>query len=155
MSQVSISFTIQGDSEGFLALECPFCESEFKVNAGEFQSEDEPISNLFCPYCGLTKDKSDFYTKETVEQVEALATNYLYEQLNKAFGNMAKKINRGNKSVIKMSYKPLKKINVQELKNKDTVEEIFVCSCCEKQEKVLFLSGVSKIYCTYCGVDLP
>jgi hypothetical protein len=39
MSQVTLPFTIQGNSEGFVTLECPFCESEFKVNENDFQSE--------------------------------------------------------------------------------------------------------------------
>ncbi|MDY7989878.1 hypothetical protein UY286_04830 [Paenibacillus polymyxa] len=153
MSQVTFSFTIQGDSEGFVTLECPFCESEFKVSADEFQSEEIPVQDLFCPYCGLTTDKDEFYSKETVEHINALATNYMYEEINKTFGEIAKVFNR-NKSIVKMDFKPLKKVNVQELKDKDTVEEIFVCTSCDKREKVLFLAGASKVYCAYCGVDL-
>ena len=55
-----ISFTIQGDSEGYVTFECPFCGSEFKLQADEFQSDDEPLEELFCPYCGLTREKNDF-----------------------------------------------------------------------------------------------
>ena len=62
-----ISFTIQGDSEGYVTFECPYCGSEFKLQAGEFQNEDEPLEELFCPYCGLTKDKNSFLSKPICE----------------------------------------------------------------------------------------
>ncbi|WP_166246143.1 hypothetical protein [Paenibacillus turpanensis] len=154
MSQVTLSFTIQGDSEGFVTFECPFCSSEFKVRADELQHDDKPVMDLFCPYCGLTSDKNNFYTKETVEKIEALAMNYAIEQLNKTFGKMARNINRTSKGVIKMDFKPLKTVNVRELKDRDTTEEIFACSCCEQHVKVLYCAGVSKVYCPYCGVDM-
>lgn len=154
MSQVTLSFTIQGDNEGFATLECPFCGSEFKVMAGEFQSNDNPVCDLFCPYCGLITDKNQFYTRETMEHVKALATNYMIDELNKSFGKMVRRVNNGGKNIIKMTFKPLKKVNVKELKDKDTTEEIFVCLCCEKHVKVLYFAGVSKVYCTYCGVDM-
>ncbi|QQZ58909.1 hypothetical protein JI735_19450 [Paenibacillus sonchi] len=153
MSQVNLSFSIQGDSEGFVTLECPFCNSEFKVNAGEFQNDNKPVFDLFCPYCGLTSEKNNFYTRETIEKIQALVTNYAIEQLNEAFGKMACRINSRN-SVIKMDFKPLKAANIKELKDRDTTEEIFSCGCCENHVKVHYCAGVSKVYCPYCGVDI-
>lgn len=154
MSEVRFSFTIQGDSEGYITLECPFCESEFKVKAGEYQSDDNPVIELFCPYCGLTSDKSNYYTRETIEKAEALAKNYAIEQLNKSFGKMARSINSGGKGIVKMNVKPLKKVNVKELKERDTTEEIFACTTCEYHVKVLYCAGASKVFCPYCGVDI-
>ena len=116
-----ISFTIQGDSEGYVTFECPFCGSEFKLQADEFQSDDEPLEELFCPYCGLTREKNDFLSSDVIEKAQALAYNYAIEELNKTFGNMAKSINRSN-GLIKMTYKPLKKVTTNDLKDKDTVE---------------------------------
>lgn len=54
---------ILGDDEGFIIFECPYCKSEFKVSAQNLQ--DKSIYNeLFCPYCGLTKEIKYFYTRE-------------------------------------------------------------------------------------------
>ena len=150
---MEISFTIQGDSEGYVTFECPFCGSEFKLQAGEYQSDDEPFEDLFCPYCGLTKEKNAFLSSDVIEKARALAYNYAMEELNKAFGKMAKSINR-SKGMIKMTYKPLKKVATKELKDKDTAETEFECSCCNRRMKVLYCAGASKIYCPYCGVDL-
>lgn len=154
MSEVKMSFTIQGDSEGYITLECPFCNSEFKAQAGELQNNDVPVIDLFCPYCGLTSNRNDFYTTETVEKIQALATNYAIEHLNKAFGKMARRINSSNRGVIKMDFKPLKLVNVKELKDRDTTEEIFTCNSCENHVKVLYCAGAAKVYCPYCGVDI-
>ena len=146
-------FTIQGDNEGYVTFECPFCGSAFKLQAGEYQDSERPFDDLFCPYCGLTKNKNSFLSSDIIEKAQALAQNYIIEKLNKAFGKMQRSINQNN-SVIKMRYKPLKKINVKELKDKDTSECIFECDCCQRHFKVLYYAGVSKIFCSYCGVDI-
>lgn len=73
--------------------------------------------------------------------------------LNNAFGKMARSVNR-SKGLIKMKYKPLKKVAIKELKDKDTAETQFTCSCCDHSVKVLYCVGASKIFCPYCGVDI-
>ena len=150
---VELSFTIQGDSEGYVTFECPFCGSEFKLQAGEYQSDEEPFEELFCPYCGLTRDKNSFLSTEVVEKMQELAYNYAVEELNKAFGKMSRSVNR-SKGLIKMTFKPLKKVETKELKDKDTVETEFSCTCCERHMKVLYCAGASKVFCPYCGVDI-
>lgn len=153
MSETSISFSIQGDSEGYVTFECPFCGSEFKLQAGEYQDENAPLEDLFCPYCGLTRDKNAFLSHEVIEKAQALAENYLVEQLNASFKKMSRSINKPH-SMIKMTYKPLKKVETKDLKDKDTVETEFECGHCEHRVKVLYCAGSSKIFCPYCGVDI-
>lgn len=53
-----------------------------------------------------------------------------------------------------MTYKPLKKVNVRELKENDTQEVEFQCGNCNHHTKVLYCAGASKIFCPYCGVDI-
>lgn len=152
MSDVHFEFKIEGDSEGFVTFECPFCGSEFKLQAGEFQDEDNQFHELFCPYCGLPNEINTFYTREVMKVAETIARNYMFEQLNKSFGKMSRNMKQSR--FIKMEFKPLKKVNVKELKDKDTVEEIFKCDICDNRMKVLYCAGVSKVFCPYCGVDL-
>ena len=47
---------ILGDDEGFIILICPYCKSEFKVSANDLQDNGNIYNELFCPYCGLTKE---------------------------------------------------------------------------------------------------
>lgn len=149
MSIVKFEIKIEGDSEGYVTFECPYCESEFKLNAIEFQDEDNEYIELNCPYCGLSKEVNEFYSKEVIEQMNLIAQNYMYEQLNNMFGKMKKDMNKNK--FIKMKYKPLKKVGLKELQEKDTVETIFKCSTCYNHEKVLYCAGVSKVFCAYCG----
>ena len=153
MSDVTFTIKIQGDSEGYVTFECPFCGSEFKLQASEFQNEEEPFDELFCPYCGLAKSLSSFYSKEVSEQAEAVAYKYMVEELNNAFGKMARSFNKP-KGFIKMKYKPLKKVTTKELKDKDTTETEFECVCCNRHVKALYCVGAAKIFCPYCGVDI-
>lgn len=153
MSDTEFSFTIQGDSEGYVIFECPFCGSEFKLAAGEFQNSEQPIKELFCPYCGLAREKNAFLSKEIIEKAKALAYNYAVEELNKAFGNLQKSFSKSS-SMIKITYKPLKKVSIKELNTFDTTEEMFECGACKNHVKVLYASGQSKVFCPYCGVDI-
>lgn len=152
MSDVNFEIKIEGDSEGYITFDCPFCESEFKLNADELQNEDNVFSELFCPYCGLTDEINSFYSREVIEQAEDIAYNYMIDQVNKMFNDFKKSV-RGSK-VIKVSFKKLKKVTLKELKDRDTVEEIFSCSECQNHVRVLYCAGVSKIFCAYCGVDI-
>ena len=154
MSTVSFTFSIQGDSEGYVTFECPFCGAEFKLQAGEYQNEDIPIEDLFCPYCGLTREKNAFLSRDVIAQAQALAQNYMIEQLNRSFKKASRSINKAGHGIVKMKYKPLRKVETKELKDKDTVETEFLCNCCDHRVKALYCAGVSKIFCPYCGVDL-
>ncbi len=153
MSDTTLSFTIQGDSEGYVTFTCPYCHSDFKLQAGEFQNDEEPFNELFCPYCGLSKEVTNFYSEDVKEKARELATNYMIEELNKSFGKLKRSVNRRN-SIIKIDYKPLKKVNVRELKENDSQEVEFKCDICNHHTKVLYCVGKSKIFCPYCGVDI-
>ena len=54
---------ILGDDEGYIILVCPYCKSEFKVSAYDLQKRGI-YNELFCPYCGLSKEIKTFYTRE-------------------------------------------------------------------------------------------
>ena len=142
MSDVKFEISIEGDSEGYVTFECPFCESEFKLNADEFQDEDNVFSELFCPYCGLIDKVNKFYSKEVIEQAEAIVVLQLY------------KLTNTDVTDLKIEAEELKKVNLKELKDKDTTEEIFSCPMCENHIRVLYCAGVSKVFCAYCGVDI-
>lgn len=153
MSTEKFTITIQGDSEGYVPFECPYCKSEFKLQAREYQSDEEPFEDLFCPYCGLTKEKNKFLSPDVIEQAQAIAYNHMVEELKKSFKKMQRSVRHSN-GLIKLDFKPLKKVTIRELKGKDTVETEFTCSCCGRKVKALYCAGVAKIFCPYCGVDI-
>ena len=156
MSETSIEFSVPCDSDGYVTLECPFCQEEFKLLANEVQNEEQPFNELFCPYCGLTDSSSNFNSTKVMEHAQALFQNHVMEQLDSAFKGMVKGINKtkGKGLSMKATYTPSKKVEVPEIREHDTAEEIFQCKACERHEKVIYAAGASKVFCAYCGVDL-
>lgn len=152
MDKTDLKFEIPCDSDGYAAFSCPFCCGEFKLSANEIQNDELSYDSIFCPYCGLNDIKSNFLPKEALEHAQALAENYIIEQLNNTFGGMAKKLNKSK--YIKSKFTPVKKVEVKGLRAQDTSEEIFKCGICENHVKTDYSFGASKIFCVYCGVDL-
>ena len=144
---MKVEVKIEGDSDGFIFLQCPYCKSEFKLNIKEF--EENRYDEFFCPYCGLKGKNTEFYTDEVKEQFENIIKNYMYDEINKTFGKISKDINRSK--VLKMKYKPLKKVNVSDIKTEDATEEQVECNQCKRHMKVLYCVGKSKTFCAYCG----
>ena len=165
---------ILGDDEGFIILECPYCKSEFKLSSKDLQDRGDIYFEIFCPYCGLSKEIKHFYTKE----IKAKATRAKKEKINKietdkktqtsnvklsssksldlSFGSMEREIDKSqNKDFyqIKMDNKKLEKIDVARLEGKDLKEISYKCSICESSEKLLS-DGKTILYCAYCGVSL-
>jgi len=151
MSNLNIEFDIPCDSEGYAVFECPFCEAEFKLLGSDFQKVEHTY-DFFCPYCGLTDKRNTFYTKEQVAHVQGLCENYVIEQVNNMFGKMAKDMNKSKN--LKVKFIPNKPVEVNELREQDTTEEIIQCKHCEGHEKVFYSAGTSKVFCAYCGVDI-
>ena len=120
------------------------------MNAEEYENDEN--RNIFCPYCGLQKEKNEFYTAEVVEQANNIVSNYIKDELNKVFGKTSKSFNRSG--IIQMKYKPLKKVNIENIKTKDSMEEQFKCTKCNKSVKVAYCDGKAKIFCSYCGEDI-
>ena len=152
MDEVNLELKIEGDSEGYITFECPFCESQFKLKASEVQDDENIFYDLFCPYCGLVDKIDHFYTKEFIEKAKIIIENYVREQINNSFKQVSQNMNKCK--YITMNFKPLKKVSLPYLKEHDTVEEIFECPDCKNHEKILFCIGVSKAYCAYCGGDI-
>lgn len=152
MSDTTISFTIQGDNEDTLLLLARIVIRTSNCRRENIRTKKNPSLICFARTADYQK-KTGFYSEDVLEKARELATNYAIEELNKAFGKMARSVNR-KKGIIKMTYKPLKKVNVRELKENDTQEVEFQCGNCNHHTKVLYCAGASKIFCPYCGVDI-
>ena len=90
MSEISFDITMEGDREGYVTFECPFCGSSFGLRADEVKNDEGTLDKIYCPYCGLNSDSDEFLPQEVIEQAEKIVHNYAVEQFNQAFGKMAK-----------------------------------------------------------------
>lgn len=148
MENMELTLTIEGDSDGYVSFECPYCEMQFKLKISEYE-EESSLKDLHCPYCGLSHEKDHFFTKEVIEEAEARVYNELIEQLSSSLKKMSKTINKSK--VMKMSVKTPKKMNTKELAEVDSDEVICECPKCSKHEKLINQANKIKAFCAYCG----
>ena len=47
MSEIVFQIDIPSDDDGFVTLQCSFCNSRFKLTTADFQSDD--VIYIFCP----------------------------------------------------------------------------------------------------------
>jgi hypothetical protein len=72
MSDTNIEVSLPLDSDGFLSRECPYCKMRFKLHQGDFDGEKLP-EKMFCPYCGQSATKDEFWTIEQIKYFQDIA----------------------------------------------------------------------------------
>jgi uncharacterized Zn-finger protein len=149
MSDQTIRFNIPGDHEGFVAFECPYCNLLFKLSISEVQAED--VFELFCPYCGLQHQPSNFLTTEVKEQAMRLAANQAKSLIND-FSKDIENIFKGSKNITFKPGSPLEMESDKILFDKNEELMQIVLDCCKRSAKVKMMDDKIGIYCPYCGV---
>ncbi|MCK1997510.1 hypothetical protein MPH47_09800 [Psychrobacillus psychrodurans] len=145
MSDVIIPFSIPLDDDGYLTLQCPFCVKQFKLTGEDV--EDDSVYELFCPYCGLVTEPSEFLSDEVKEKAMRLAENQLYDLLNGFMGDM-KKTFRNSKSVKVKTGSKFKMNDPKTIIESDSMERYHL-SCCEREIKAFLIDDT--LYCPFCG----
>lgn len=148
MSEVTFKIIVPGDNDGFVTLQCPFCEDRFKLTTIDFERED--IIEIFCPYCGLRHEHSFFLTDEVIEQAQIIASNYLKSKINQ----WAKDLERSSKSNKHVKFKAGKSLKMDAEKILFEKEELetYKPSCCQITVKTRPIHQIIAVYCPCCGV---
>jgi len=148
MSEISFKIVVPSDNDGFITLQCPFCEDRFKLTVTDFERED--IIEIFCPYCGLRHEGGKFLTDEVIEQAHIIAANYLKSQVNQWAKNLERSF-RSNKHIKFKAGKPLQMSADKTLFEKEELET-YTLQCCQITVKTRPLHQVIGVYCPCCGV---
>lgn len=148
MSDVILTISVPSDDDGFVTLQCSFCDGRFKLTVNDFESDE--VVQIFCPYCGLPNEGHELLTDEVMEQANILAENYAKSLLNDFTSDLRKSF-RGNKNV---SFKPGRKLAMDDEAVLFEQEELELMSptCCKQPVKVSSLNASTGIYCPFCGV---
>ena len=145
MSEEKTNIYIPTDEDGFIELQCPFCNEVFRLDADDVQSDD--TLGIFCPNCGLTGEFNDFLTADVIESVQIAERNLAKEMINKELKKMEKESGGFLKVKEELELETEKTVF---LKNMDA--SLITFACCEKSAKVSFHIEVNGAYCPFCGV---
>ncbi|MEM7716241.1 MAG: TFIIB-type zinc ribbon-containing protein [Cyanobacteria bacterium P01_A01_bin.68] len=148
MSEEVFKISIPSDNDGFITFQCPFCRDRFKLTVTDFERED--IIEIFCPYCGLRHENSNFLTDEVIEQANIIAENYAKSIINKWTKDLERSF-RNNKHIKFKANKPLKMDAEKILFEKEELET-YNLKCCQVTVKTRPIHQVIGVYCPCCGV---
>ncbi len=113
MSIISFNISLPLDSDQFLRRECPLCLRQFKIETDETDCQsliereleayllqegleirtesadatgtDEEKSELWCPYCGQTAPRDQWWTQEQTAHIHIFAYNIMAQMINEQF----------------------------------------------------------------------
>lgn len=148
MADQTFTISIPCDDDGFVTLQCPFCNDRFKLTGEGFQRED--LLCIFCAYCGLYGEANTFLTDEIIEQAHIIAGNYAKSILNDFMKDLEKSL-KHSKHVSFKAGKKIKEEDEQVLFEREEMETLEP-SCCATQVKVRSSAAIVGIYCPFCGV---
>lgn len=149
MKNYDLTISFPCDSDGFNTLQCHYCDTRFKLATDDLQNND--FLYIFCPYCGLQDEISNFLPDEVIEQADILAGNMMKTQINQLMQDLEKRT-RSNKHI---KFKAGKKIKMKEdvvFSDKENWNSIGK-RCCEHQIKVSQPLLIDSVYCPFCGVN--
>ena len=148
MADVSFKITVPSDNDGFITLQCPFCDDRFKLTVEDFQRED--ILEIFCPYCGLRHQHNHFLRDEVIEQAQIIASNYAKSLLNQWVKDLESSTKRNKFVTLKAGKLP--KLEAEKILFEQEELETTTLVCCQVTVKARPLNKVIGVYCPCCGV---
>lgn len=144
--KMEFKINIPVDTDGFAILKCHLCGEHFKLNAVDFNAEEN--INIWCPYCGLLSNS--YVPEDVIEIAQKIATNEMMKMIHESFKKLERST-RNNKYVKIKSEKKAKEIPIEPLQLKIDSLEIKKYECCKKQVKISPLHINIGSYCPFCG----
>lgn len=145
-----INFSIPTDNDGCITFQCPFCNTYFKLDAGEVQEDD--VIELFCPSCGLSSEPNKFLNEDIIERALIMAKNHMADMLNSSMKKMERQF-KGSKGVTFKAGKKIKHEHEKTLYEVENELQSYEFKCCDKSGKIREIDKEVGPYCPYCGVS--
>jgi len=137
----NLKISVPLDNDGFVSLQCPFCQDLFKITGTDFEADD--IYHLYCPYCGLVSEDG-FHSDDVLEHAMTVIGNDTIDKIAKSFKKAC-----SNNKYVKFESKANSPKHPKILIEPTDMQE-FNLKCCKKSIKIKY--RVNGIYCPFCGV---
>jgi len=146
---MNISVQLPLDNDGFLRRECPSCADEFKWLADSDETDTAPVSQLYCPRCGVPADSDAWWTPTQLEYINRCAEpaieQALQDAMTEAFSGKSGLTFTANRSV-----SPAAAADPEPLMELDDM--LIVEPPCHPNELVKIPhSATDTIFCLVCG----
>ncbi|WP_349392111.1 TFIIB-type zinc ribbon-containing protein [Clostridium perfringens] len=143
--KITSSLEIPTDSDGFVSLQCPFCNERFKLTANFINEID--IDELYCPYCGLQHSFENFLTDEVIELAKAKMKNMAMDFISKNVKSLKDSCSNAFFEItIDTDFDTVNEPEV--IENDDMYKKPL--SCCNFDVKLN--ENIDSCYCPKCGV---
>lgn len=143
--EITYSFSIPADSDGFVLLKCSLCQEFFKITPSDY--EDDSQIEVWCPKCGLVPDS--LLTEDVLELMDRTINNHFVDLLDDFDKKMKKTFN--SKSMKYTSKSKQKKEVISTITPKSENLEINTYNCCHKEAKINPNLKLEGGYCPFCG----
>jgi hypothetical protein len=149
---VSFSVSIPADEDGHIGRQCPECDRLFRMSVDDYDELPDELE-LWCVYCGMKDEHSEFLTDQQEERAMRAAGDYAQQlvgqMLDDTFGRMAR---RSQGSMISISYrsKPFFPTPLPDIDEEALIRQR-VCSSCDVRYAVF---GEHR-FCPACGPLAP
>lgn len=152
MSTRNIPMTLPLDKDGFLRRGCPNCARQFKWLPTGSETNGQPQSEYYCPYCGKPAGINSWWTKEQVQYAKQLTAVKVIDPELEKFAKDLKRLNRpGSLVQFEAKYKrPSKPLPLHEPNDMRKVEPP-----CHPNEPLKIREDWNKpIFCLICGKSI-
>jgi len=178
MSIVSFSISLPLDSDQFLRRQCPLCLRQFKIGTTEADRQsliereleayllqegleiraesadatEADADELWCPYCGQTAPRDQWWTQEQIAYIHVFGYNIMAQIVNEQFIRPMKREFSGHRSgFISIKFEG-KEMEYQEpwISPESDDMTIHALPCCDLRVKVDD-DWSRPIYCYRCG----
>ncbi|OPX47836.1 hypothetical protein [Clostridium thermobutyricum] len=142
------NLNVSCDSDFFTRFQCPYCNSEFKIENSFFINE-EVVYNICCPYCGITNKIEEFMTEENLKEFQSELENMAIEVIEELFEKTLNNAFKGSKFItFEKKKNTFKKKKVDKAVTPDDMHEINI-KCCDINIKID--SYRKEAFCIKCG----
>lgn len=180
MSSISFNIGLPLDTDQFLRRECPLCFRQFKLETDEedrqsliereleayllqeglelraetadVAAEEGKEEELWCPYCGQTASKDQWWTQEQIEYIRIFGYNIMAQIMNEQFIRpMKRKFSGRQKGLISFRFEG-KEMEYQEPWISPEPDDMTIhgIPCCGLRVK-LENDWAGTVYCYRCG----
>jgi hypothetical protein len=149
MSDANIEISLPLDNDGCLSRECPYCKMRFKIHKDDMDGEKLP-AEIFCPYCGQSDSKDEFWTSEQIKYFHDIAVFKVVAPQLDEFKNSIRSLN-----TISSAFGLKVNVDGEEISMPMAPEEIEDMTlrkriCCDIAIKI-DNTWTKEFYCPICG----